>query len=173
MDVSAADERVQLFMAHRAALIEYAIPIVGDRMRAEDVVQEAFLRFAPAQGLPAGVGKQLGYLYSIVRNLALDLTRRRATEQRHQGNESSWWMVPATPRTPEEEVSHLQDLELVEAVLAGLSPKVRQAVEMHRVGGHTLQEIADTLDVSLNTAHRWVREGVVKLALRLSSSDDR
>jgi RNA polymerase sigma-70 factor (ECF subfamily) len=39
---------------------------------------------------------------------------------------------------------------------------------MHRVGGHTLQEIADRLDVSLNTAHRWVREGVVRLALRLA-----
>jgi RNA polymerase sigma factor (sigma-70 family) len=167
--VPPADERVQLFMAHRAALIEYALPIVGDRMRAEDVVQEAFLRFAPAQGAPSAVGKQLGYLYSIVRNLAFDLTRRRATELRHQKAETSWWMVPATPRTPEEELSHLQDLELVETVLAELPPKVRQAVEMHRVGGHTLQEIAERLDVSLNTAHRWVREGVVKLALRLSS----
>jgi RNA polymerase sigma-70 factor (ECF subfamily) len=162
-----ADERAQLFMAHRAALIEYALPIVGDRMRAEDVVQEAFLRFAPAQGAPAGVGQQLGYLYRIVRNLALDLMRRRATEQRHHDDKPSWWMVPATPRTPEEELSHLQDIELMEAVLAELPPRVRQAVEMHRVGGHTLQEIADRLDVSLNTAHRWVREGVVRLALRL------
>jgi DNA-directed RNA polymerase specialized sigma24 family protein len=40
------------------------------------------------------------------------------------------------------------------------------------MGGYTLQEIADELDVSVNTAHRWVREAVVALALRLSDPAD-
>jgi RNA polymerase sigma factor (sigma-70 family) len=77
-----------------------------------------------------------------------------------------------TPRTPEQELSHRQDLEQVEAILAGLPPRVRQAVEMHRLDGHTLQEIARELGVSVNTAHRWVREAVVKLAMRLGDSPD-
>lgn len=169
-----ADDKVQLFLAHRAALVEYALPIVGDRMRAEDVVQEAFIRFAPAAGASAAdapVNQPLGYLYRIVRNLAYDFTRRRAAEQRHHNEERSWWLVPAAPRTPEQELSHRQDLEQVEAVLAGLRPAVRRAVEMHRLGGYTLQEIADELDVSVNTAHRWVREAVVKLAVRLTATD--
>lgn len=167
-----ADDRVQLFLAHRAALVEYALPIVGDRMRAEDVVQEAFLRFAPDHGRPSEgtLSQPLGYLYRVVRNLAYDVMRRRAAEQRHHQEDRSWWLVPATPRTPEQDLAHRQDLELVEAVLAGLRPEVRRAVEMHRIGGHTLQEIAGTLGVSVNTAHRWVREGVVKLAVRLSES---
>lgn len=167
--MAAADEKVQLYLAHRAALVEYALPIVGDRMRAEDVVQEAFIRFAPDK---APIGQPLGYLYRIVRNLAYDFTRRRAAERRHDGEARAWWLVPATPRTPEQELSHRQDLEQVEAVLAGLPPRMRQAVEMHRVGGHTLQEIADELGVSVNTAHRWVREAVVKLALQLGDAAD-
>lgn len=164
-----ADEKVQLYLTHRAALVEYALPIVGDRMRAEDVVQEAFLRFVPpVPSSPDSVVSQpLSYLYRIVRNLAYDLTRRRAAEQRYSKEAPSWWMVPATPRTPEQELSHRQDLEQIEAVLAALPPQMRQAVEMHRLGGFTLQQIADALGVSLNTAHRWVREGVVKVAIRL------
>lgn len=167
--MTAADEKVQLYLSHRAALVEYALPIVGDRMRAEDVVQEAFIRFAPDN---APIGQPLGYLYRIVRNLAYDFTRRRAAEQRHGGEGRAWWLVPATPRTPEQDLSHRQDLDQVEAVLAGLPPHVRRAVEMHRLGGHTLQEIADELGVSVNTAHRWVREAVVKLAVRLGCSAD-
>jgi RNA polymerase sigma-70 factor (ECF subfamily) len=172
--VPPADERLQIYLAHRAALVEYALPIVGDRMRAEDVVQEAFIRFAPgndSQG-EAAISQPLGYLYRIVRNLAYDFTRRRAAEQRHDSEGRAWWSVPQSPRTPEQELSHRQDLEQVEAVLAGLPPRVRRAVEMHRLGGHTLQEIADELGVSLNTAHRWVREAVVALALRLSDPAD-
>jgi RNA polymerase sigma-70 factor (ECF subfamily) len=168
------DAKLRLYLTHRAALVEYATPIVGDRMRAEDVVQEAFIRFAPAKvsSPDAVIGPPLGYLYRIVRNLAYDFTRRRAAEQRHSVEAPSWWMVPATPRTPEQELSHQQDLEQIEAVLAELSPQVRQAVEMHRLGGYTLQEIADQLGVSLNTAHRWVREAVVKVAVRLSPPVD-
>jgi RNA polymerase sigma factor (sigma-70 family) len=169
-----ADDKVQLYLAHRAALVEYALPIVGDRMRAEDVVQEAFIRFAPRRASyeDGPVGQPLGDLYRIVRNLAYDLMRRRAAEQRHSREVPSWWMVPPTPRTPEQELSHRQDLEQIEAVLAELPPRVREAVEMHRLGGYTLQEIADRLGVSLNTAHRWVREAVVKVAVRLSPPTD-
>lgn len=169
-----ADERLQTYLAHRAALVEYALPIVGDRMRAEDVVQEAFIRFAPAKASPADtvIGQPLGYLYRIVRNLAYDFARRRAAEQRHGSDGGAWWSVPQSPRTPEQELGHRQDLEQVEAVLAKLPPRVRRAVEMHRIGGHTLQEVADELGVSVNTAHRWVREAVVALALRLSDPAD-
>jgi RNA polymerase sigma factor (sigma-70 family) len=171
--VPPADERLQIYLTHRAALVEYALPIVGDRMRAEDVVQEAFIRFAPgaASTADAAIGQPLGYLYRIVRNLAYDFSRRRAAELRHGSEGRAWWSVPQLPRTPEQELSHRQDLAQVEAVLAGLPPGMRRAVEMHRLGGHTLQEIADELGVSVNTAHRWVREAVVALALRLSDPD--
>jgi RNA polymerase sigma factor (sigma-70 family) len=171
--VPPADERLQIYLTHRAALVEYALPIVGDRMRAEDVVQEAFIRFAPgaASTADAAIGQPLGYLYRIVRNLAYDFSRRRAAELRHGSEGRVWWSVPQSPRTPEQELSHRQDLAQVEAVLAGLPRGMRRAVEMHRLGGHTLQEIADELGVSVNTAHRWVREAVVALALRLSDPD--
>lgn len=168
------DEKLQLYLSHRAALVEYALPIVGDRMRAEDVVQEAFLRFAPSRQAPAdpAVNQPLRYLYRIVRNLAYDLMRRRLTEQRHQLGEPTWWMVPATPRTPEEELSFREKLRQIDEVLAEFSPRVRLAVKMHRLGGCTLQEVADQLGVSVNMVHRMVRDAVFVVAERLSSSSE-
>lgn len=167
------DDKVLLYTTHRAALIEYALPIVGDRTRAEDVVQEAFMRFAPQEGsADADVKRPLGYLYRIVRNLAYDLTRRRAVEDRALKDDRSWWKVPTDAGTPEQDLSHRQQLDALEAALAALPESVRRAVTMHRSGDFTLQQIADALDVSLNTAHRWVRQGIARVAMHLAQPDD-
>ncbi len=166
------DDKVLLYTTHRAALIEYALPIVGDRTRAEDVVQEAFMRFAPQGSVEADIQNPLGYLYRIVRNLAYDLTRRRAVEDRVLKDDRSWWKAPSDTLTPEQDLSHRQQLDALEAALAELPPLVRRAVTMHRSGDFTLQQIADTLDVSLNTAHRWVRQGIARVAMNLAQPDD-
>lgn len=39
---------------------------------------------------------------------------------------------------------------------------------MHRLGGHTLQEVADLLGVSANMVHRMVRDAVAVVADRPS-----
>jgi len=162
---------VRLYAAHRATLIEYAMPIVGDRARAEDVVQEAFIRYSPpAAG--ADIQNPLGYLCRIVRNLAYDLSRRRATETRVLKDDRSWWKEPAGAATPEKTASDREQLREVHEALALLSPQVRQAVNMHRGGAHTYEQIADALGVSVNTAYRWVQEGVAEIATHLASSED-
>lgn len=172
--MSAVDDKLQLYLSNRAALIEYATPIVGDRTRAEDVVQEAFLRFAPVRPVPAdpALNQPLGYLYRIVRNLALDLMRRGLTEQRHQLGEPHWWMVQATPRTPEEELAFRQKLKQIDDVLSEFSPETRLAVKMHRLGGHTLQEVADHLGITVNMAHRIIRDAIFVVADRIGRSSE-
>lgn len=164
--------KLSLFLAHRAALVDYATPIVGDRMRAEDVVQEAYIRFMPAGGRAGqAVEQPLAYLYRIVRNLAVDGMRRRAMERRQRDEAPAWWVVPAAPRTPEQDMAHRQTLARVEAALARLPSEMRVAVEMHRFGGHSLREIASRLGVSVPTAHRIVRDALVDLAHSVATPD--
>lgn len=59
-----------LYLAHRGELLDYASKIVGDRSQAEDVVQEAYLRFDPAAA-ERSLSAPLSYLFRIVRNLSL------------------------------------------------------------------------------------------------------
>lgn len=158
--------KLDLYLAHRSALVDYATPILGDRARAEDVVQDAFIRFVPSGR--QSFAQPVAYLYRIVRNLAFDLTRRRGLEQRQEEGEPAWWMLPAQPRTPEEETLHRRDLAAMEECLAAMAPNMRLAVEMHRFGGFTLDEVAARLGVSPATAHRLVHEGLVRIAAGLS-----
>nr|WP_269807513.1 sigma factor [Pseudomonas sp. NMI795_08] len=86
-------------MAHRPALVDYATPIVGCRARAEDVVQEAWLRFSRQPG-DADIRHPASYLYRIVRNLALDQTRRTATEKAQPGGDEILAELPASAAAP-------------------------------------------------------------------------
>lgn len=151
-------------MENQARLVNYATPIVGDRGRAEDVVQEAFIRFTREE--TAEAERPLGYLFRIVRNLALDVVRRRAREQEGEA-EPDWWMLPAPVRTPEEDILHAERLDQLAKGLAAMEPAMRRAVEMNRFAGATLAEIAEDLSVSIPTAHRLVRAGLARLAQAL------
>lgn len=153
--------RLQLYLDHRPALINYAKVVVGEHARAEDVVQDAFLRFcANAQDT---VEQPVAYLYRIVRNLALDAVRRQATEKRQQKMPAQW-MHPGQELSPEQRVVHGDDASRIAAALAGLPEQMRIAVEMNRLGGFTLQQTADHLNISLSTAHRLVKDAIVHLA---------
>ena len=160
--------RLQLYLAHRPALINYAKVVVGERARAEDVVQDAFLRFCGATDDP--VEQPLAYLYRIVRNLALDAVRRQATEKRQQQMPPQW-MRPGQELSPEQRVVHGDDASRIAATLASLPEQMRIAVEMHRLGGFTLQQTADHLNISLSTAHRLVRDAIAQLASSVATLD--
>ena len=160
-----------LFLSQRAALIDYATPLVGDRGRAEDIVQEAFVRFAPAVRDGAAVEEPVRYLYRIVHNLAFDLRRRKMRERRQAEGEPEWWMVPDTPRTPEEKLIETETVSRVQAALAMLPKDSRIAIEMHKFGGYTLAEISDHLGISLATVHRMVARGMTQILKEISKED--
>lgn len=161
------DVRHGIFLTHRSTLIEYATPIVGSRDLAEDVVQDAFLKLTPANIRGDSNEQTLAYLYRIVRNLAFDLLRRRQMEKRHTGNDIPYWAIPRETVTPEQAVLYCDEIRVVSEVLASLPTEVRVAVEMHRFGEFTFDEISKHLNISVATAHRHVKSTMLKIALRL------
>ncbi len=84
MGIQANDTRYETYVAYRAELVRYATPILGSREDAEDVVQEAFVRFVPEAA--QSPSRLKSYLYRIVRNLAFDARRRRRLESRGQND---------------------------------------------------------------------------------------
>lgn len=158
-----------LYAAHRPALVRYATRILGSREAAEDIVQDAFLRFSPANTYGASAGQTLAYLYRIVRNLCLDLIKRRRIEMREQDSEPPFWSMPRAVETPEETMLVSDEVRAIAAVLDRFPLDVRVALEMHRFGGYTLEEVAAHLGISVATAHRHVRAALVEIALRLGN----
>jgi RNA polymerase sigma-70 factor (ECF subfamily) len=158
-----------LFVTHRRALLNYASSIVGSRAQAEDVVQEAWLRFDEASRGRA-LEDATGYLYRIVRNLALDGRRRLARESQlitdHDFDEAAGICPDATP-TQETVALYKDEYALVMAALAELPERTRIAFEMHRFGDAKLREIAAVLNISVPLAQRLVADAVQHCKERL------
>ena len=162
-------DATSLFIEHRGSLVEYATRIVGSRAHAEDLVQEAWLRFdeVTRQRL---LEEPLGYLYRIVRNLALDGRRRTALESHivsGGASEALFAVSPVAEPTPEAVALYRDELRLLMAALDELPERTRIAFEMHRFGGCKLREIAEFLEISLPWAQRLVAEGLLHCRRRL------
>jgi RNA polymerase sigma factor (sigma-70 family) len=162
------DETLAFFMAHRPNLVSYASGITGNRAQAEDVVQEAWLRFDDASKLRL-LEEPLGYLYRIVRNLALDGRRRLAREDRGRETYAALAAEADAPdcATPEREALHRDELRIVMAAIAELPERTQVALEMHRFGGCKLREIAEHLGISVTLAHSLVTDGIEHCRRRL------
>src|ERR1700759_2295433 len=79
--MAAADEILirQVYAEHGGALLAYATRLMGDRMQAEDVVQETLVRaWKHADSLTNNKGSVRGWLLTICRNIATDRHRARA-----------------------------------------------------------------------------------------------
>jgi RNA polymerase sigma factor (sigma-70 family) len=160
-----------LFLAHRRELLSYATQIVGDHTRAEDVVQDAYLRLA---GMTAGkfIDAPIGYLYRIVRNLAIDGRRREQRDARYfvAGTDKADKIAADHP-SPEAAAADREDMRRLAAALAELPERTRIALEMHRLGGCTLQTIAAHLGISIGLAHALVIDGIEHCRTRLCRPD--
>jgi RNA polymerase sigma factor (sigma-70 family) len=166
--VSPADPTLALYMQHRGELVNYASGITGDRSRAEDIVQEAYLRFSEVATRRL-LDEPLGYLYRIVRNLALDGCRRQAHEGRYVSPATDVDLSQAAEQRPSPEVQagDRADLTVVLDALAELPERTRLALEMHHFEGLKLREIAERLGISVTLAHPLIAQAVDHCRRRL------
>lgn len=153
------DPHLQLFLEHRRELVNYASSLLSSPDSAEDLVQEAWLRFK--RHSLEEVRHPAGYLFRMVRNLALDQLRGQQAESR--------WVSPFTEEThdlgceendPLIAVSRSSTVARLQQVLDQLPEEVRHAFEMHRFGGYTMQQIARHLDMSVSSVHRAIHQAL-------------
>lgn len=169
-----ASTRLHFYLEHRDALIDQATRIVGDQARAEDVVQDAWLRFSASSGHDADdnpIGKPAAYLRRIVRNLAIDFARRQSLENVHPDGDADLYDMPAAEPSPERAAIARDELEHVTATLEALPERTRLAFDLYRFHGKTLVEIGVILGVSQTRAHQLVQEAMMRCTAGLLGDD--
>ncbi|MCL6705963.1 RNA polymerase sigma factor [Pseudomonas sp. R2.Fl] len=159
------DVRFDLYLLNRPVLIDYACRLLGSREAAEDIVQEAFLRFVPASPESASKPPPRAYLFRVVHNLAIDLLRRRKLERRQAEADAPDWVVPQALPTPEESVLFCEGMRRAMDMIANLPEKQRIALEMVRFGGYSVEQVSVHLGVSVRTAYRLVEEAMATITI--------
>ncbi|WP_183030157.1 sigma-70 family RNA polymerase sigma factor [Altericroceibacterium spongiae] len=154
-------DALKLFLAHRASLIRYARSIVGNVDDAEDVVQEAWLKFSSVAA-KRPMAEPMSYMRTTVRNLALNGSTRKRIEARifAPNGQTDATDVPSDSPTPESTAISRDEYARILAALEDMPERMRTAVEMHRLGAKKLKDIAAHLGISITTAHTLVLDGI-------------
>lgn len=162
-------QTLSLYRNYKLQLVSYACNIVGDSDQAEDIAQDAYLRFSAVMA-KGRLDNPVGYLYRVVRNLALDYCRRRQFEKKLFSQSVDEWteILPDDRYTPEQEVISSDALEKLQRAMNELPERTRVALEMHRLHEYKLREIAEHLNISLSMAQYLVKQGLAYCQSRLS-----
>jgi RNA polymerase sigma-70 factor (ECF subfamily) len=156
----------ELYRRHAGTCLALARRVLSDRVLAEEVVQEVFVRawHSPERYDPAR-GSLRAYLFAQVHGRAVDLLRaetsRRAREERH-----TLGLVPGRDDL-EREVEHLAEGEAVRRALDSLSEGERAAIELAYFGGHTYRQVAVLLEQPEGTVKSRIRSGLLRLRAAL------
>jgi RNA polymerase sigma-70 factor (ECF subfamily) len=133
------------FQKHRSRLFGIAYRMLGVRADAEDVLQDAWLRWEQADR--SALQSEEAWLVTVVTRLAIDRLRAaKAEREAYVG----WWLpeplVEVEDRTPEAVAEFASDLSLAFLyVLERLSPDERAAFLLRQVFDQDYGDIAATL----------------------------
>ena len=144
---------------YRPALVKHAYHMLGTMTDAEDVVQDAYLRWHRADR--ENVREPRAYLRATVTNLALD--RLRASSHAREVYVGPWLPEPIIsdePAVPEEVVTIAEDISFAFLLaLDRLTPLERAAFLMHDALDVPFSEIAQTLGRSEESVRALASRG--------------
>jgi len=153
-----------LYRRYSTLAYSLALRILGDPGRAEDAVQDAFVRvWTRAASFDASRGSLRTWVLTVVRNRAVDYHRGAPARQRDELELRV--EVPATGAgsDPWREVSESLERSAVREALSSLPSEQRQMIELAYYGGYTQSEIAQLADVPLGTVKSRTRLALEKL----------
>lgn len=166
-----ADALEALAVSEGPALFRMARSLVRDDDRAQDLVQQAFLR-ALERGDTFRGGDAAAWLRRILWNLALDQVRRGGRELPVEEIEERWASDDYTVDA-EQVVARAETREELEDALIRLPFAYRSVVVLHDIEGWTVAHIADTLDLGLPAAKQRLRRGRMAMVSALAQGAER
>ncbi|MHC4716097.1 MAG: RNA polymerase sigma factor [Planctomycetota bacterium] len=156
-----AEQLTRWFDAHAAAMVLYARQWLGSG-RAEDVVQDVFVRLMTQRRAPGNVK---AWLFRCVRNAAFNELRSRRRRRKHHerlGAERATWF--------ESRPDDVIDAAAVQAALAGLPAKQREVIVLRIWGGLTHREIGEVTGKPLSTVFSRYRTALARIRQRMEAS---
>jgi len=128
---------------------------------ADDVVQESYLKLLKHEAGGKIVSAK-AYFFSVARNTALKIFRRRRIFSTVPVNELPDWRVLDGGPNAVETVNARQRLELVADAVDLLPARCREVVRLAIVSGLSTPEIAGRLGISENTVRVQMARGIKK-----------
>ena len=150
-----------LYDATSGKLLAVCMRILGQRSRAEDALQDAFIKiWKNADRFQVTAHSPMSWLVTIARNTAIDAARATRPEADISDHMHT---ITASGPTPEQSVVAASEATRVKGCLDELADDRRDAVVGVYLKGESYQDLATRNDVPLNTMRTWLRRSLIRL----------
>ncbi len=162
-----------LLRRHRPPVFAFLHRLVGDRARAEDLLQETWLKVVAAAPRWEERARVRTWLYSIARNIAVDEARRAAHRRTHSLDDPSGEgpgpgdAVASDCPGPDRGAESALLRPKLEAALASLPEEQREVFVLREYAGVPFHEIGRITGVPENTVKSRMRYALEGLRRKL------
>ena len=159
------------YKENRRGFLARAKKFTQNILDAEDALQETFVKALTHIDWLMKVENLPGWLFSILRNLLLDLWRRNQTHEQAGeidiSEETIAEIVASTGLNPSDELVRNALVEALSEAISSLPKKQREVIELQVIDNMTFKEIAEATGVPANTLMTRKRLAIKKLAVAL------
>ena len=172
-----------LVLRHRRGLYNFVLRSVHNRGRAEELLQDVFVRVVRSKNRYQRTAKFTTWIYTIARNLCVDESRRQRfrrtvpLEGKRRGKDGDEGPSPLDSREAEnvatDEAADAPTLRRrLEAAVDRLPDEQREVFLMRQVAGLSFKEIGETVGAPENTVKSRMRYALDKLRDELADLRD-
>lgn len=163
----------QLYARYSRPLFSYILKFLKDRMLAEEVLQDAFVKiWKTAHRYDPALSRPFSWSVLVTKRLCID--RIRAMKPVTVSDDPVSLMVSdgreALDRDPSDSVAMKDEVGMLRELLDKLPESQRLSLELAMSRGLTQQEISDELRMPLGTVKTAMRRGMHKLRSLMATS---
>lgn len=161
----------QLIETYQHRLLRYLLFLTGKREVAEDLFQETWMRVLLRGAQYNGKARFDTWLFTIARNLVIDLSRKRQMasldEMSETGEDERPFEVAMDGPSPFQQFATREDRAEVAEVLLGLEANYREVLVLRFHDEMSLEEIAGVTRAPLSTVKSRLYRGLAALKPQL------
>lgn len=157
----------ELIVQYQHRLLRYLLYLTGNREMAEDLFQETWMRVLVRGSQFNGNSRFDTWLFTIARNLVIDMRRKRSMasleEMFESGDDDRPFEVPSQEKTPFDHLATLESGQLVAEALLELDPLHREVLALRFHEELSLEEISRVTRAPLSTVKSRLYRGLAAL----------
>ena len=152
------DDRVAFFYIYERyckRLYGFVLKYLKQKEDAEEIVQEVFVKIWESRGKIDAYSSFESFLFTVAYNATISMLRKRASETKYIEHLKSLQHIDNPPDLADE--IHFNELNgRVQSLLDELTPRQKEIFRLSREKGLSHDEIAEKLDISVNTVKKHI-----------------
>jgi RNA polymerase sigma factor (sigma-70 family) len=153
-----------IYLTFNVRLLTFLVRLSRDRSVAEDLLEETWLRLVTHASRLRPDTRLLPWLFTVARNLHVSYCRSRLIEEIHGGALIGLWPFGSARPSPFEETAANELERRLEAAIAALPERLREAVLLVVLEGIPAKEAAGICGITPEAMRQRVSRGRAELA---------